>query len=65
VPKLASACDTFVYAGLYIEIKADPNDTLSLEQRWWMNKLMDQGYDYYVARLMDPTLEYIKAYLGG
>jgi hypothetical protein len=65
VPKWAEACDTFVYAGLYIEIKADPRDELSPEQLWWKKRLEGQGFDYYVARDMMKTLDYIKAYLGG
>ena len=53
------------FHGLYIEIKAYPRDELSPEQLWWKERLEGQGFDYYVARDMMETLNYIKAYLGG
>jgi hypothetical protein len=50
--------------GLYIEIKIG-KDTLSEAQGWWVNRLKEQGYAYYVARDLQETLDYILAYLRG
>jgi hypothetical protein len=52
------------WSGLYIEIKIGKDD-LSDAQKWWKKRLEGQGFDYYVARDMMKTLDYIKAYLGG
>lgn len=58
-------CEQYIgYNGLYIEIKIGKDD-LSDVQKWWKERLERQGFDYYVARDMMETLNYIKAYLGG
>jgi hypothetical protein len=50
--------------GLWIEIKTG-RDKLSPEQIAWRDLLEPYGHEFYVARDMMETLNYIKAYLGG
>jgi hypothetical protein len=54
----------YPYSGLYIELKV-PGGRESKEQRWWGNRLKEQGYMYSVCWGADAAIELIDEYLSG
>lgn len=52
--------------GLYIEMKRRraPPSALSASQRWWIDRLSDQGYRVEVCRGADEAISALRFYLG-
>lgn len=50
--------------GLFIEMKKRKGSTTSKEQKWWHEKLREQGYKVVIAKGADEAIECIADYLG-
>ena len=50
--------------GLWIEMKKRKGSTTSKEQKWWHEKLRDQGYQVEVCKGASEAIEAISDYLG-
>lgn len=50
--------------GLYIELKRLSGGVLSDAQRYWMEKLRNNGYECYEAKGAADLILYVKRYLG-
>jgi hypothetical protein len=64
VPDLVIPIARKGHHGLYIELKRVSGGTLSDAQKFWMEKLREQGYDCYEAKGAQDLINYVKNYLG-
>jgi len=51
------------YHGMYIELKRRKGGQLSEYQKWWIERLKEEGYRVVVARGCDEALQYLIDYL--
>ncbi len=63
-PDLSLPVKRYPYCGLYIELKVE-GGRVSQEQRWWGNRLQEQGYMWVVCWGADSAIELIGEYLAG
>lgn len=54
----------YPWVGLYIELKRVKGGIVSKEQKWWLEKLNEQGYYAVVAKGHEEAIGFIKGYLG-
>lgn len=54
----------YPWVGLYIELKRVKGGVVSPEQKWWLERLNEQGYYAVVARGHKEAIGFIKSYLG-
>lgn len=66
VPDICLPVPKGTYHGLYIELKRSiGNSRVSKEQNYWIEKLLDQGYDVQVCYGWDDAKSRIMDYLKG
>lgn len=54
-----------IYHGLYIELKIKSGGKVSKEQKWWKEKLTEQGYCSVICKGYDDAISVILWYLAG
>lgn len=65
VPDLCMPVPSGKYHGMYIEMKIDSKQSkLTENQRWWIDKLREQGYKVVVCRGFQKAIDEICDYLG-
>lgn len=64
VPDLVLPVARSGYHGLYIELKAGKNKPTEL-QKWWLEKLHDQGYFVMVCYGWEEAVQALSTYLDG
>lgn len=64
VPDLVLPVARGGYHGLYIELKAGKNKPTEL-QKWWLEKLQEQGYFTKVCYGWEEAVQTLSAYLDG
>jgi len=52
------------FHGLYIELKRRKGGKVSKSQHYWLQQLVYQGYDCFVAMGADDLIAYVKNYMG-
>jgi len=63
VPDMCLPVPRGEYHGMYIELKRRKGGQLSEYQKWWIERLKEEGYMVVVARGCDEALQYIIDYL--
>ena len=65
IPDLCLAVPKGIYHGLYIELKRlKPRGYPAKDQKWWLEKLAEQGYDTYCCRGHEAAITVIQSYLN-
>lgn len=64
VPDLCLPVPRRGYHGLFVEMKT-PKGRVSPEQKWWGEKLTEQGYLWRVCYGWEKAVELLEWYLGG
>ena len=54
----------YPWNSLYIELKRVKGGVVSKEQKWWLERLREQGHKAVVAKGHEAAIEIIKNYLG-
>jgi len=64
VPDLHLPVPRGTFHGLYIEMKRRSGGVLSENQRWWIDRLTEQGYKVVVAYGASEAIREIESYLS-
>ena len=63
-PDLGLLVPNKIYAGLFIELKADKTKSMTKEQKEWLEKLNSYGYKAVRCNGSEEAIQIIKRYLG-
>ena len=65
VPDLCLPVARGKYHGLYVEMKRVEGGKVSQDQKWWLEKLAEQGYKATVCRGAEEAITVIGKYMAG